>query len=135
MPYYLTYMNDFAPDVAGVPYAHSWSLGVEEKFYMLWPVLAFVFMRGRTLVRFLTTSALIALPFGLDRLHLLPFDFHFHGTQLYYSYGAILVGCLLAFGMHHRASYAWLARLASGVPALGCWPSRSWRTCSRGRAT
>jgi peptidoglycan/LPS O-acetylase OafA/YrhL len=118
MPYYLTYMNDFAPDPASMPYAHSWSLGVEEKFYMLWPLLAFVLWRGRTAMRFLGTAALVVLPFALDRAHLLPFDVRRYGTPLYFSYGAILVGCVLAFALHHRSSFAWLARLASGGPAL-----------------
>jgi peptidoglycan/LPS O-acetylase OafA/YrhL len=118
MPYYLTYMNDFAPYFRDAPYAHSWSLGVEEKFYMLWPLLAFMFWRGRTLLRFAGTGALVVVPIVLDRMHLLPFDFRRYGTPLYYSYGAILVGCLLAFGLHHRASFVWLARLATGVPAL-----------------
>ena len=48
--YFLTYLNEFAP--AGT-FGHSWSLGVEEKFYLLWPLLAFVVpfaRRARTAV-------------------------------------------------------------------------------------
>src|SRR4051812_19658083 len=31
MPYYLTFMNDFAPFTPDTPLAQTWSLGVEEK--------------------------------------------------------------------------------------------------------
>jgi peptidoglycan/LPS O-acetylase OafA/YrhL len=118
MPYYLTYMNDFAPEIQSMPYEHSWSLGVEEKFYFLWPFLAFVLWRGRTRLRVLGTLAIILAPLLLDRAHLLPFAATRYGNPLYLSYDAILVGCLLAFALHQPRSYAWLARLASGVPAL-----------------
>ena len=31
---------------AGAPYAGAWSIGIEEKFYLVWPVLGFALLRG-----------------------------------------------------------------------------------------
>lgn len=118
LPWFVTYMNDFTPHVANLPFAHSWSLGVEEKFYLVWPLIAFVFWRGRTALRFLGVTALIFAPLILDAMRLVPFDARIYGWPLYYAYSAILVGCLLAFTLHHRRSYAWASRFASGPLAL-----------------
>ena len=35
----------FAPQSAQLPFLHLWSLGVEEQFYLLWPVLLLVVLR------------------------------------------------------------------------------------------
>jgi peptidoglycan/LPS O-acetylase OafA/YrhL len=37
----------FAPNAESNPFTHTWSLGVEEQFYLLFPVLAFWLMRKR----------------------------------------------------------------------------------------
>jgi peptidoglycan/LPS O-acetylase OafA/YrhL len=34
-------------DDRDLPFFQSWSLGIEEKFYLVWPLLAFVWWRGR----------------------------------------------------------------------------------------
>ena len=53
LPYYLTYLQEipYAYDVIGAnrpsPFAHSWSRGIEEKYYLVWPVLIFAFPRRR----------------------------------------------------------------------------------------
>jgi len=116
LPYYFFYMNDFAPNLETLPFNHSWSLGVEEKFYFVWPVLAFGLCRARPAVRLLGTVALIFIPFVLDEMHVLPFDVQLYDHPLYYSYAAILVGCLRALALHNRAAYARVARIASGAP-------------------
>ncbi|WP_167375530.1 acyltransferase family protein [Brucella cytisi] len=55
---YFTYFIDtsyFAEDSKGVPLLHLWSLGIEEQFYLVWPILMLVLMRlKRALVSSLT---------------------------------------------------------------------------------
>jgi peptidoglycan/LPS O-acetylase OafA/YrhL len=117
LPYFLFYMNDLTPNLDAMPFAHSWSLGVEEKFYIAWPVIGFVLWRGRTALRVAGLLGLIFGPFVLEALHLWPFEARLYGWPLYYAYSAILTGCLLAVMLHHRRSYAWAARFGSGAPA------------------
>ncbi len=38
--------NYFSPRVAGNPLLHTWSLGVEEQFYLLWPLLLMLLLRA-----------------------------------------------------------------------------------------
>jgi peptidoglycan/LPS O-acetylase OafA/YrhL len=96
LPYYFTYMNDFAPNIAdfGTPFRLSWTLGVEEKFYLLWPLLGFVLLVRRPRYRFLAASVLVLVT-------LIGYD---PGTH-YLFYSQIMVGCLLALGLHHRATF------------------------------
>ncbi len=61
LPYFLTY-TQFTPRYWGAEppafsrlFLHSWTLAIEEQFYLLWPILAF--RRGRR------TVVLLALPF------------------------------------------------------------------------
>jgi peptidoglycan/LPS O-acetylase OafA/YrhL len=102
LPYYFTYMNDFAPNVAdfGTPFRLSWTLGVEEKFYLLWPLLGFVLLARRPRWRLVAAALLVAVTLvGYDP-----------GTHYLY-YSQIMVGCLLAILLHRRESYEWLQKI------------------------
>jgi peptidoglycan/LPS O-acetylase OafA/YrhL len=45
LPYFLSLRNEYVPKGLAVAFTHSWSLSVEEKFYLLWPVLFFFVLR------------------------------------------------------------------------------------------
>jgi peptidoglycan/LPS O-acetylase OafA/YrhL len=92
----------------GIPFYQSWSLGVEEKFYLVWPLIAFVLWRGTRAIRLLGTAALLiafALPpvLGLGRF----------GECLYPHY-LILTGCLAAFLLDDRRWFQRLRFLGAG---------------------
>lgn len=44
--YYLFYKKDYFDNVFDDPFAHTWSLGVEEQFYVIFPLLLFCILRS-----------------------------------------------------------------------------------------
>ncbi|GAA4552808.1 acyltransferase family protein [Amycolatopsis samaneae] len=114
MPFYLVFGNELVD--YNTPYAVSWSLGVEEKFYFVWPALLVLtsFVRtGKTALRLMIGAGavlgvvLLALP-------------HTPGTtwaNLSVHYCSLVIGCLLALVLHHPRGFAVVRPLTS--PAAG----------------
>jgi peptidoglycan/LPS O-acetylase OafA/YrhL len=122
LPWYAFYMQEvpYSLGIDGVkadlPFYQSWSLGIEEKFYLVWPVLVFVLWRGLVGVRRWGTIGLILLfataPFWVPLIVTKP------GLDNCLSwYYQILVGCLLALLLEDAAWFARLRFLGGGV-----WP-------------
>ncbi|MFD1720943.1 acyltransferase family protein [Amnibacterium endophyticum] len=100
LPYYLTYQNDWAPTSL---FGHTWSLAIEEKFYVVWPLLAFAVAAVRR-VRIPMLIALLAFTLAAEQSQAVP---------VYYlaTYTPLVLGCLLAVLMHDRRTYRWIAAL------------------------
>ena len=102
LPYYLTFMQEYpgAARFVGAPFAISWSLGIEEKFYLVWPVVGFLLLRGqrngRVAVVGATTIAIVLL--GYLRPDAIT-------TRLVLPYVFVLLGCLLAVLLHEPRIY------------------------------
>lgn len=82
LPWLLTFMREYAPPAAGNVLGHAWTLGVEEKFYLLWPLLLiflFPFRRRDLVVLALVGSAALFVAGTMAR-----------------AYAALLVGVLLS---------------------------------------
>lgn len=101
LPYYLTYMGEFAPTAH---FYHSWSLGIEEKFYLLWPALAFLLLKAKPRAR-LATALTIAL--------LAPLTPGLRSFIHWGDYSRIALGCAVALALHDPRLYRRLAPLAS----------------------
>ncbi|GAA3134237.1 peptidoglycan/LPS O-acetylase OafA/YrhL [Kribbella aluminosa] len=119
LPKYLLFLNEFGH---GGLYGQSWTLGVEQKFYLLWPLLAFApgiaARAGRSSLR-------IGLSLGLMAISLaaVPFTLADDPKGWPAHYFSILIGCLLAILLHHPTTYAllrpltrpWVASVAAGT--------------------
>lgn len=96
LPYYVLYFPEYIHLNGGGPFSHSWSLGIEEKFYAVWPLLGFALLRGRpgrSLVVVALVGVILWLPSSLD------------WTKFVRPYVPILVGCLVALLLHRRALF------------------------------
>jgi peptidoglycan/LPS O-acetylase OafA/YrhL len=112
LPYDLLYFQEvpffYKDRFAFPPFAQSWTLGIEEKFYFFWPLIGFVLWRGRRCWRMGGTLGLAGV------FALLPHALGMTDPRLQYlgaclsGYFPILMGCLLAFLLDDRS---WFARL------------------------
>jgi peptidoglycan/LPS O-acetylase OafA/YrhL len=116
------YVEDFVYGITGNPHGylgHTWSLAVEEQFYLVWPLLLIVVLRlgGRALpVAVAGTLALWGLLLAYSPTHdnpwFVPASYYLPHTRG----GSLMVGCALAawlFGREPRPApnLAWLGAL------------------------
>ena len=114
------------------PLAHTWSLAIEEQFYLVWPLLVLAVMRGRRplgRLALLAAAGLVASATAMAVVYRPDVD----PSRVYYGTDTrshvIMAGALLAVGLA-----AWRRRVAARVadpepsPAGGRWTP--WR---RGR--
>lgn len=99
LPLLATFNGELA---GGGTFAHSWSLGIEEKFYILWPLLAFAVPMIRSN---LGKVLAIALPAAVAMSF-------FPATGYFGIYMPIIGGCALAVAMHYRRSFGFIFRMA-----------------------
>jgi len=120
MPWYLLYMQevpffyglvdgDGVMQRVNIPLYQSWSLGIEEKFYLVWPLLAFALWRGKRATRVVGTIGL-TLAFGL-----VPIVAQGPFGSCLFPYYYITIGCLCALLLQNRLSREYLRPLGNGI--------------------
>jgi peptidoglycan/LPS O-acetylase OafA/YrhL len=110
LPYYLGFLQE-VPLFQDIdrPFGVSWSLGIEEKFYFLWPLLGFAVL-ATVRARAGVAAVLAALTFGAGWIE---------GGEYIRPYFGILMGVLLALLVHPRRSYGWIAPLGRPIACAG----------------
>ena len=108
IPYYLLFLPEHAMFFNGyaepVPFGGTWSLGIEEKFYFVWPLLGFVLLKMRDAWR--------AIALGIVFLASLILGFVGGPWGMALSpYGLLALGCLLAIALSRKKTYQVAARL------------------------
>jgi peptidoglycan/LPS O-acetylase OafA/YrhL len=97
LPWLLTFMQEYRPEGTGYVLGHAWTLGIEEKFYVFWPLLLIILYPFRP-------RAMLSLAALFLAVLLLP---HLYAR----SYGGLLVGAALAIALSSRARWNWLMPL------------------------
>jgi peptidoglycan/LPS O-acetylase OafA/YrhL len=115
----LFYVSNYYQAFFGDPntgFSHTWSLAIEEQFYLLWP-MAFLMLRGdyQRMSRFLTGAILTIWIYR----EMLVFVFRVHQGYIYEAFDTradhLLIGCLLAVVLR-----------AGMLPRFWKWVTRSW---------
>jgi peptidoglycan/LPS O-acetylase OafA/YrhL len=107
MPWYATYQNDLAPAQATGIFNQTWSLAIEEKYYLLWPLVFIVPALRRHRLAIASGLAVLTAAASL-----------WHVTHYFAIYTPILLGCVVAIALDSRRLYSHARRLASTPVAL-----------------
>jgi peptidoglycan/LPS O-acetylase OafA/YrhL len=105
LPYFLSFMPEYANANGYSIFTHSWTVGVELKFYLLFPPVVFLMIKNANW-RLAATAMMAALLTAI-------------GSFNAQSYCAILCGVMLALALerpHGYANIAMLTRVPVAVP-------------------
>src|SRR6267154_2308027 len=97
LPYYLAFLPEYAHTNVFTIFVHSWTVGIELKFYLFFPPVVFLLIKDqnwRLGVTAVTAAALLV-----------------YGSFTANSYVALLFGVMLAFLLERPRSYAVVAAL------------------------
>jgi peptidoglycan/LPS O-acetylase OafA/YrhL len=103
LPSYLAFVPEYADTDGFSIFTHAWTVGIELKFYLLFPPIAFLLIR-RANWRFAAIAITAAL-------------FTAQGSFMAEAYVAVLFGALLAVALERPRGYAVVATLTR-VPAV-----------------
>ncbi len=115
LPYHLALMTEFLDTPPFTAFTHFWAVGVETKFYVLFPPFVFLLIRNETWRFAATLAATVILTASAP---LLP---RYQLSFVANSWCAILAGVLLAQILEWPrgfAAVAWLTRVPAAVPLL-----------------
>ena len=85
--YIILFLGEYRPATAGSFFGHSWTIGIEEKFYLIWPIL-FIFLLGNAISRVVFLCLFLVLIGNLGDMELR-------------GYGGIAMGSIAATFIFH----------------------------------
>jgi len=115
-PAYYLFLANFIQDhvpTLGI----TWSLSVEEQYYLIWPLLLLLLgLRWSVYLLFVVIALNVVAVQGLLRpFGIAPFDIGIFRFELHNAtYAPILMGSLLAIGLHLPRSFGVLSRILAG---------------------
>jgi peptidoglycan/LPS O-acetylase OafA/YrhL len=114
-----TYTWCYYPQAAGYFVQHSWSLSIEEQFYLFWPALLVLLQGRRLVIRASGVIIVLMPPVRVLSYFLFP---SLRGLEYYLIYGwldTMMVGCLLALLNRQEPFRRLKARFLNWQTALG----------------
>ncbi len=99
MIWYVTYLPNilmFKEKIWPGMLSHLWSLGVEEQFYLVWPLLIFI-VKEKWLKYLFPGTIILSILFKLSLFHVYSTFFTFDNLLPFCSFDAFGVGAVLAF--------------------------------------
>jgi peptidoglycan/LPS O-acetylase OafA/YrhL len=135
---FFTYFLDtsyFAADSATVPLLNMWSLGVEEQFYLVWPLALLLVLRARITVLFLLVVIIASIAIGEWQIRVGYFEWAYYmlpSRAFQLAMGGALVflpavslfaaRLLMPFGLFAIIGSAWMLDGTSAFPGLNAVP-------------
>lgn len=126
IPWYVAFNSEYRPFSAGDIAGHSWTLGIEEKFYVIWPLIL-VISRSRTVL-----ALLLSLCASFCLVYLADFRTGPIRGYLGLGFGAALATAVAYWpALAHSLRHVWIAPLAVLAIAALHWlsivsPSAGW---------
>ena len=110
LPYYLTLFNEqsFGP----APWKLTWTMGIEWKFYLVWPVVAFILPLGIKKMGLITTLVVV----------LLGFSWNVPQVQAAH-YIVLMMGSIMAILLNNKSAFnvlRWLMNPIASFVLFGC---------------
>ncbi len=116
----LLYVNNYYQAIFGDPntgLSHTWSLGIEEQFYVLWPVTFLLLKENQRRIRFLLVSIAMVWLYR----ELLVFVWHDPQAYIYEAFDTradhLMIGCLLAVALREGV-WTRLWQLVVSAPSM-----------------
>lgn len=124
LPYYYLFLSNFIESRDVVFLDPTWSLSIEEQFYLIWPVLLLLLsrhLRVPVLIGLIVWNAAVAFDLfdliGVTAIEVGPLSFGLRGP----TYAPILMGALCAVLLHRPTSFRTIAMLTGFKAAAWVW--------------